>query len=100
MQPELEARLLAAMPATIKELAEDFGYSHVWIWKGVQDMRSRKQCFVLRWARSGRTLVPVFMAGCLKDRPKPPPLPRGPTRKANAQRKAAQAKGPFAALFQ
>lgn len=99
MLSERERFILAAMPATVKELAEDSGYSHVWVWKMLNDLRARRLCFVLKWRRTGRGLAPVYMAGCLKDRPKPAPLPRGPARKANARRKAAQAKGPFAQLF-
>lgn len=100
MLSERDHHILSLMPASVKELAEDCGYSRVWVWKVLADLRARRLCFVLRWHRTGRRFAPVFMAGCLNDRPKPAPLPRGPARKANARRKAAQSKGPFAALFQ
>lgn len=99
MLSERDNHMLQAMPASVKELAEDCGYSRVWVWKVLQDLRARNLCFVLRWERTGRRFAPVYMAGCLKDRPKPPAADPGPASRANRKRKAARAKGPFAQLF-
>lgn len=94
MRSDLQALLLAAMPATVKDLAEDCGYGVVGTRKLLKELRASRLCFVLRWVRGRNGFTPVYMAGCLKDRPKPTARsPRNPPR-------PPQAKGPFAALFQ
>lgn len=103
MREELRTLLLAAMPATVEDLAAECGYSLVGTRKLLQELRDARLCFMLRRQEDRRH---VFVKGRgLDSRPKPadPSITRAKyyqKRKARAQHKAAQAKGPFSALFQ
>lgn len=90
------------MPATVEDLASECGYSVSVTRQLLRALRDNRQCFMLRRQEDGKML---FINGRgLDSRPKPAGR-RAINAKAYQKRKAkkaaeaAQAKGPFAALF-
>lgn len=97
---ECEAATLKAMPATCAHLMEVLGFTRSVTWQIIQGLKTDRLCFVMRW--NGCTAI--YAAGRGRDarRIDGKCLSRKEinARAYQKRKRKAQAKGPFAALFQ
>ena len=101
MRDDLQAMILAAMPATCAHLAEVSGYTRGETWQRIQQLKTEGLCFVMQWD-GGKA---IYAAGRGRDARRidgAPPLTRQEinARAYQKRKRNARAKGPFAALFQ
>lgn len=73
-----KARLLAALPATIRELEQELGSHNKTVWCWIMDLKQSREVRICGYEREGRPTsgpwAPIYARGKTRDAEKPVPI--------------------------